>query len=101
MKLHSVSKTAPPVNAHDSAARGIIIALVAWSLAWKGASLWRAAKNDSKPWFVALLIANTLGILDAIYIFGVEGTRRRNARQEVSILAAAGEPEQLGHTQET
>jgi Family of unknown function (DUF5652) len=81
--------------------RGLFIALVAWSLAWKGASLWRAAKDDAKPWFVTLLISNTLGILDAIYIFGVSGARRREEHVEKAILAATGEPEQLGHTQET
>jgi hypothetical protein len=56
--------------------RGLIIALVAWSLAWKGLSLWHAAKDDSKPWFVTLLVSNTLGILDAIYIFGVSKGHR-------------------------
>ncbi|MEO7007173.1 MAG: DUF5652 family protein [Terrimesophilobacter sp.] len=89
------------MNPQRPAARDILIALVAWSLAWKGASLWRAAKDDSKPWFVTLLISNTLGILDAIYIFGVSGARRRDELDEDSMLAATSEPEQLGHTQET
>ena len=80
---------------------GLFLALVAWSLAWKGASLWRAAKDDRAPWFVILLISNTLGILDAIYIFGVSGAHRREERNEASILAATSEPEQLGRTQET
>lgn len=57
-------------------ARWLIGVLVAWTLAWKGASLWRAAKDDSKPWFVTLLVSNTLGILDAIYLFGVSASRR-------------------------
>ena len=43
--------------------------VLAWSLAWKGWALWRAAKNDSIPWFVALLIVNTLGILEILYLF--------------------------------
>ncbi len=43
--------------------------LVVWSLVWKGWALWRAAKNDSVPWFIALLILNTAGILDILYIF--------------------------------
>ena len=43
--------------------------LVVWSLIWKGWALWRAAKNDSLPWFIALLILNTAGILDILYIF--------------------------------
>jgi hypothetical protein len=43
--------------------------LILWSIAWKGWSLWRAAKNDNKPWFVALLLINTMGILEILYIF--------------------------------
>lgn len=43
--------------------------LIVWSLFWKGWALWRAAKNDSKGWFIALLILNTLGILEILYIF--------------------------------
>ena len=46
-----------------------LIPLVFWSLAWKGWALWRAAKNDSKPWFIALLLINTMGILEILYIF--------------------------------
>ncbi|MES2092264.1 MAG: DUF5652 family protein [Actinomycetota bacterium] len=54
----------------------LISVLAAWTLAWKGASLWHAAKDDSKPWFVALLLSNTAGLLDALYIFRVSRTRR-------------------------
>ncbi len=46
-----------------------ILLLTAWSLSWKGVALWKAAGNKSKPWFVVLLIANTLGILEIVYIF--------------------------------
>ncbi|MDR5698951.1 DUF5652 family protein [Agromyces aerolatus] len=55
--------------------RALIVAAIAWNVAWKGASLWRAARNDSKPWFVTLLVTNTLGVLDAVYLFGF-GRRR-------------------------
>jgi len=43
--------------------------VLAWSLAWKGAALWKAAKNNSPIWFVALLVINTVGILEILYIF--------------------------------
>jgi hypothetical protein len=42
---------------------------VIWSLVWKGLALWKAARNGSKPWFVVLLIVNTLGILEILYIY--------------------------------
>lgn len=40
-----------------------------WSLFWMGWALWKAAKADSKPWFIALLLIHTMGILDILYIF--------------------------------
>jgi hypothetical protein len=40
-----------------------------WTLPWKGAALWKAATNKKKAWFVALLILNTLAILEILYIF--------------------------------
>lgn len=45
------------------------ILLIAWSLIWKGWALWISARKDSKLWFVALLILNTVGILEILYIF--------------------------------
>jgi hypothetical protein len=47
----------------------VILMAVAWSLVWKGFALWRAARNDGKPWFVVLLLVNTLGILEILYLF--------------------------------
>lgn len=47
----------------------LIILLALWILPWKGVALWRAAKNEQKKWFVALLVLNTLAILEIIYIF--------------------------------
>ena len=46
-----------------------IAVMAVWSIIWKGIALWKAAKNDSKPWFIALLLINTVGILEIIYIF--------------------------------
>ena len=45
------------------------ILILAWTFFWKGLALWHAAKRDEKKWFVALLILNTLGILEIIYLF--------------------------------
>lgn len=45
------------------------ILLVAWSLIWKGWALWRAARNTHKAWYIIMLILNTAGILEIIYIF--------------------------------
>jgi len=40
-----------------------------WVLPWKGYALWTAAKRGHKLWFVAILVLNTLAILDIIYLF--------------------------------
>lgn len=47
----------------------ILMVLVLWSLVWKGIALWKAARNSAKIWFIALLIINTVGILEILYIF--------------------------------
>jgi len=47
----------------------LLVPFIIWSLAWKGIALWKAARAGSKKWFVALLIINTLGILEILYIF--------------------------------
>lgn len=44
--------------------------LLAWSMAWKGMALWRAARGNQTGWFVALLVINTVGILEIVYLFG-------------------------------
>lgn len=46
-----------------------LILITAWTLPWKGVALWRAARTRDKWWFVAMLILNTLGILEILYIF--------------------------------
>lgn len=46
-----------------------LIIFVFWSIIWKGMALWKAARLGSKGWFVALLIINTLGILEILYLY--------------------------------
>ncbi len=47
----------------------IILLAVLWVLPWKGVALWRAGRNSHKGWFVAILVVNTMAILEIIYIF--------------------------------
>ena len=47
----------------------LLLALLVWSLVLKGFALWRAAHNESKPWFIALLVINTGGLLEVLYLF--------------------------------
>lgn len=47
----------------------VIVVLGLWTLPWKGVALWKAARRKDLKWFVALLVLNTLAILEIIYIF--------------------------------
>lgn len=50
----------------------VFVALaIVWSLVWKGLALWKSAGLRQKYWFIAILIVNTLGVLEIIYIFFV------------------------------
>lgn len=48
---------------------GPLILAVIWTTIWKGIGMWKAARNGSKVWFIVLLVINTLGILDILYIY--------------------------------
>ena len=48
---------------------GLMQPLALWSIVWKGLALWKAARRDQPLWYVALLIVNTVGILEIVYIF--------------------------------
>jgi len=47
----------------------VLAAIIIWCLPWKGVALWKAARHNDKGWFVALLVINTLALLEIIYIF--------------------------------
>ena len=49
----------------------LLVILFLWTIPWKVYALWLAAKRDDKKWFVLLIIINTLGILEIIYIFKI------------------------------
>ncbi len=53
--------------------------LILWSVIWKGIALWKSGRLNQKGWFIVLLIVNTLGILEIIYIFAV--ARRKETSQ--------------------
>ncbi len=53
----------------------IFIAAIVWTVILKGFALWYAARAGQRWWFVALLIVNTLGILDIIYLIWFRPTQ--------------------------
>ncbi|HQB59399.1 MAG TPA: DUF5652 family protein [Candidatus Moranbacteria bacterium] len=47
----------------------VFVLVLLWSFPWKGVALWMSARRGHLGWFVALLVLNTLAILDILYIF--------------------------------
>lgn len=46
-----------------------IVFATIWSTVWKAIALWKAARNTDKPWFIVLMVVNTLGILEIFYVY--------------------------------
>lgn len=45
-----------------------LILILIWTVTLKGVALWYAARANQKWWFIALLILNTLGLLEIAYL---------------------------------
>jgi len=43
--------------------------ILIWTIVWKAAGAWKAARKGDLVWFVAFFIFNTGGILPIVYIF--------------------------------
>ena len=46
----------------------VLIIVVVWSAIWKGIALWKSARNSQKYWFLVLLVLNTLGLVEILYL---------------------------------
>lgn len=46
----------------------LILVAIVWTIVLKGFALWHAARGAQKGWFIALLVLNTLGILEIVYL---------------------------------
>ncbi len=43
--------------------------IMVWSLVWKGLALWKSSRLNKPVWFVVLLVINSFGILEILYLF--------------------------------
>jgi len=65
----------------------LLVIIIVWSLIWKAIALWKSARKKHLVWFIVLLIVNTLGILEILYIFLFSDlklepeTRRKKSRK--------------------
>ena len=55
----------------------LFLPFLIWSFAWKGLALWHAARRGELYWFVAILLVNTLGILEIVYLYVFNGKEDR------------------------
>ena len=59
----------------------ILFPLLIWSVSWKGVALWKSSKNNQLYWFIALLIFNTVGLLEIIYIVWFQKKRAEKKKK--------------------
>jgi len=64
----------------------LIIVVAVWTAIIKGYALWHAARNSQKKWFIALLVINTLGILEIVYLIWFRPTSSRHSPAQPSSL---------------
>ncbi|MCI0597647.1 DUF5652 family protein [Candidatus Parcubacteria bacterium] len=86
----------------------VFLLLIVWTFAWKAIALWHAARNRQRIWFVVLLLVpNTLGILEIIYLKWFEKNENKKGttdlfpfikdiRGKVSARMKASAPEEPG-----
>ena len=47
----------------------LFVPLLIWSIFWKSFALWKAATKKQLIWFIPLLIVNTMGLFEILYVF--------------------------------
>lgn len=47
----------------------LLAIVLIWTMIWKGIALWKSSRKNHMVWFIVLLLLNTMGILEILYIF--------------------------------
>ncbi len=58
-----------------------------WTLIWKGLALWKSAQKKQSIWFIALLVINTMGLFEILYIFifsKIKIERKENKKKKLT-----------------
>ncbi|MEK7077165.1 MAG: DUF5652 family protein [Patescibacteria group bacterium] len=55
----------------------LVVLGVLWTLPLKGVALWKAAGRKDLYWFIAILVLNTLAVLEILYIFVFSKRRKK------------------------
>lgn len=46
----------------------VMVVVLIWSIFWKGLALWRAARAKQKYWFITILLVNSIGLLEIVFL---------------------------------
>jgi len=84
--------TADSLGISVGAAITILTIIGLWSLIWKGLALWKSSKRNQLVWFIVLLVLNTVGILEILYIFVFSELGRRPGQRPQSKRLASKRP---------
>lgn len=55
----------------------VLYLILLWTIPWKAVALWKSARANQMWWFIFLLIINTLGLLEILYIFVFAPKRKK------------------------
>ena len=78
------------MNAYISSNQLVLtIILLIWTIPWKIYSLWIASKRNDRAWFIAIVILNTVGLLEIIYIFFVAKKSWTDVKKAFTSIIAA------------
>lgn len=47
----------------------LFVVVLVWSVIWKGFALWKSAKKNQLFWFILILVTNSMGIIEILYLF--------------------------------
>ena len=61
----------------------VLSVIIIWSLIWKGLALWKSAKSNHKIWFIIILIINTVGILEILYIYVFSKIKLEKSKEKI------------------
>lgn len=74
------------MNYLDGQNIGLLIAMLFWALPWKGFAMWYAAKLEHKKWFAALLVINTMGVADILYLLFYNKSKKEKETRAMNLL---------------
>ncbi len=61
----------------------IFLVFVVWTFAWKAIALWHAGRNGQRIWFIALLLINSIGILEIVYLKWFQADDNKGDRKDM------------------